>query len=265
MEAYRLKNITILILVFLNLFLLGLLVRHLWQEKTAQWSLEQELRQLYASHEMELAEDIDLTTSPPDDLVLSRDLASEAAVAAFLLEEKTEAEDQGGGIYSYSGELGTVLFRSSGAFDYTPANRKGTDLQTLSADFCRTFGYISLEEEISGGEGIITLLQSVGDSVIYNGRVTILFSRGELLSVSGTYVNLQESVSAGKNTVTRATALVRFLDYSNQSGTISSAVLSLRPVYELQVTTLGLTAKWEIVTDTGRYYVDCGDGTIIRG
>ena len=57
MEAPRLKNIIILILAFLDLFLLGVVVRHLWQERYAQRRLEEELRALYVSHEIELAED----------------------------------------------------------------------------------------------------------------------------------------------------------------------------------------------------------------
>ena len=259
------KNITILILVFLNLFLLGLLGRHLWQEHTSQRRLENELRQLYASHGMTLAQEIDLITAPPEDLLLSRDLSAEASLADFLLEEAVEAEDQGGGIYSYSGSRGTVLFRSSGAFDYTPRGQADTDPEALAADLCERFGYTLLDRETGGGEGIITLLQSTEDSVIYNGRVTILLSRGEVVSVSGTYVGLRESAPDQSNTVTRVTALVRFLDYSNQSGTICSEVLSLQPVYELQTTSLRLTAKWEIITDTGHYYVDCGDGSILRG
>ena len=65
-EAYRLKKIVILILIFLNLFLLGMLGRQLWQERSAQYRLEQELRQLYAGNEMALAEDVSLVPPPPD-------------------------------------------------------------------------------------------------------------------------------------------------------------------------------------------------------
>ena len=267
MEAYRLKKIIILILLFLNLFLLGMLGRQLWQERSAQRRLEQELRRLYESSEMVLAEDVDLVPPPPDSLTLSRDLAAEASLAAFLLEEETEAQDQGGGIYSYSGRRGTVRFRSNGSFDYTVFRPETTDPMTLCRTFCETFGYQMTDQSLRPEGGSVTAVQRTGESSIHNAEVTFIFVQDRLVSLSGAYVSAAGGTPGQRSTVTRATALVRFLDYRSQSGLVCNAVLALLPVYELEAasTPLRLSAKWEITTDTGVYYVDCADGSIARG
>ena len=107
-----------------------------------------------------------------------------------------------------------------------------------------------------------------GESPIYNVFVSFLFSDEKLVSLSGSYVSPASSSVLREITVTRTTALVRILDYLDPSGIIYSEILSIRPVYELQATTaspLRLAAKWEVATDTGRYYVDCHDGSVGRG
>ena len=268
MDAPRLKNIIILILAFLDLFLLGVVVRHLWQERYAQRRLEEELRALYVSHEIELAEDLDLTAPPPDTLALARDLTAEAAVAAFLLGEEVPAADQGGGIYSYSGRLGTVRFRSNASFEHTPYLRE-TDPLALCREFCESFGYTIAEQALEeDGGGFVTVAQIAGGSPIHNASVVFRFSQGRLAGISGDYVSLAGSAPAQRSTVSRVTALVHFLDfyrsYRDQSGVICSAVQSIQPVYELQTTVspLRLAAKWEIATDTGVYYMDCSDGSV---
>ena len=267
MEAYRLKKMIILILVFLNLFLLEMLGRQLWQERAAQRRLEQELRQLYEGYEMTLAEDVDLVPPPPDSLSLSRDLKAEAALAAFLLEEETAAQDQGGGIYSYSGRRGTVRFRSNGSFDFAALHPETADPLTFCRTFCETFGYQITGQSLEPAGGSVTAVQLTGESHIHNAVVTFLFVQNRLVSLSGAYVSAAGAVSDRRSTVTRVTALVRFLDYRNQSGLVCNAVLALLPVYELEAASapLRLSAKWEIATDTGIYYVDCADGVIARG
>jgi len=268
LEAYRLKNIVILILVFLNLFLLGMLGRHLWQERSTQLQLEEELRRLYAANDLRLAEEIDLTSPPPDSLTLSRDLTAEAAVAAFILGETAAAENQGGGIYSYTGIRGTVRFRSNGAFDYAPLRHPVDDAQDFCQSFCRSFGYRLTEQSISGQSGSILALQLADGAPVYNAPVSFLFEDGFLTGISGSYITLTDNSTAQASTVTRATALVRLLDYLNQRGTVSSLVSAISPVYELQPTSASsprLAAKWEILTDTGNYYADCQSGEIHRG
>lgn len=267
MEAHRVKNIVILILAFLNLFLLGMLVRHLWLEHAAQSRLEEELRLLCAAQGLELAEDLALAEPAPDTLSLSRSLEAEAAMAAFILEEEVPPEDQGGGIYSYTGALGAVRFRSNGSFDYTPAHHPVAAPLAFCQDFCETFGYQISSTALEAGEGAVTAVQTAWDTPIYNASVTFSFAGGTLQSLSGAYVAVEGSASFRRSAITRVTALVRFLDHRGQSGLVCNAVSGIRPVYELQDSTspLRLAAKWELTTDTGRYYVDCFDGTVARG
>ena len=268
MDAYRLKNITILILVILNLFLLGIWGRHLWQDRSSQRRMEQELRQFCSDQGLHLAEDIDLVPPPHASLSLNRSLEAEAQMAAFILEEEVAAQDEGGGIYSYTGRLGTVRFRSNGTFSYTPRNHPVSSSEAMSNSFCDTFGYDITLRNHSEQEEILTATQIADGKSVYNSFVTFLFTDGKLTSLSGTYISPTDSTILRENTVTRTTALVRILDYLLPSGMIFSELVSIHPVYELQSTAaspLQLAAKWEITTDTGRFYVDCSTGAITRG
>lgn len=268
MEAHRLKNIAIMILVFLNLFLLGIWGRHLWQERSAQRRMEQELHQLCTDQGLALAEGMDLSSPPPASLSLTRSLENEAEMAAFILEEDVSAEDEGGGIYSYTGNLGTVRFRSNGAFSFTPRSYPAASPDALCDAFCETFGYSITLRNKAENEMIVTATQMAGESAVYNSFVTFLFTDGVLSSLSGTYVSPLSSTISHENRITRTTALVRILDNLVPSGTIFSEIVSIHPVYELQSTTaspLLLAAKWEVNTDTGRFYVDCSTGAIVRG
>jgi len=268
LEVHRLKNIAIMILIFLNLFLLGIWGRHLWQERSTQRRMEQELHQLCLSQGLSLAEDIDLSVPPPASLSLIRSLEDEAKMAAFILEEEVSAEDEGGGIYSYTGRLGTVRFRSNGAFSFTPRSYPAASPEDLCDAFCETFGYSVTLRNQTDTESIVTATQMADESSIYNSFVTFLFTDGVLSSLSGTYVSPSSSTVLQENRITRTTALVRILDNLVPSGTIFSEIVSIHPVYELQSTTaspLLLAAKWEVNTDTGRFYVDCSTGTIVRG
>ena len=150
METYRLKNIVILILLLLNLFLLGLTVHLRLQQRHTAQTLAQQLTRLYENSGISLPEDLDVGAAALTPMTASRSLDDEAALAAYLLGRQVDGEDQGGGIYTYTGDGGAVQFRSSGAFDYAPALPAALgDPETFWEGFLETFGYRSLSSSFS--------------------------------------------------------------------------------------------------------------------
>lgn len=270
METWRLKNITILILLLLNAFLLSLLLHFRLQQAGSREQLREELRTLYAGSALALPEeDQVLSATAPAALSLERDLDYEARLAAYLLGEEAEGEHQGGGIYTYHARTGTVQFRSNGAFDYLPASRVVTSPAEFCRELCQTFGYEETESTLgTTASGSFSALRSVSGVAVHNASLSVLFEGGRLVSLTGSCLSLKDSAALPSSRFTAVDALVKFLDFRNGSGVVCSAVADVQPVYELQVTgaqPLGLAVKWQIVTDTYLYYVDCATGEVSRG
>ena len=268
METYRLKNIVILILLLLNLFLLGLTVHLRLQQRHTAQTLAQQLTRLYENSGISLPEDLDVGAAALTPMTASRSLDDEAALAAYLLGRQVDGEDQGGGIYTYTGDGGAVQFRSSGAFDYAPALPAALgDPETFWEGFLETFGYRALSSSFSGGSGTFLGVRQVEGSDVYNCTVSFHFSKGQLISASGTWLSTAGTTALSQPAFTAADALDRFLSYRSQSGAVCNAVLSVQRVYALQTpspSTLQLTPQWQVETDTYCYYVDCITGEVLR-
>ena len=265
METHRLKHITIVILLLLNLFLLALLLNFRWQQAKTSRALSEELYELYETSGVSLAEDLELQTPSLQSKSVSRDLEMEAAIAEQVLGESVQAVHQGGGIYTYTGTAGTIRFRSSGAFDFVSDRRSVEDPAAFFSQFCEDFGYE--EQTDRNGTDAFSAVRMVEGNAVYNCTVTIRFSGNQLVSASGTCVSVKDSAPLAAVRFNAADALVRFLGYREESGAICSSVMSVTPVYELQTSTaspMQLASRWQILTNTYSYYVDPESGTVTR-
>lgn len=268
METQRLKNIIILILALLNLFLLVLLMSFRWQQSAAERRLAEQLYTLYADSEVSLPNEkaLSLDQSSPLSFSLQRDLEQEADIAAYLLGESVEGQHQGGGIYTYTGASGTVYFRSNGAFDYAPDGQRVDSPVDFCEAFCENFGYERTQSALSGTSGSFSACRVVNDTPVYNCTISFLFEDGGLISLSGSCLSIANSAPLEEGHFTAADALVKFLDYRKVSGVICNAITGVERVYEYQSAAQSplLVAKWQVSTDTYRYYVDCSTGAVTR-
>lgn len=279
METYRLKNIAIIILCILNLFLLFILLNFCWQSDQAHRNMVQQLHELFDANDVILDDDLDLDIQPLPTLAVQRNLETEAAIAATLLGEAVEAVHQGGGIYEYTGTTGSVHFRSNGNFDYTSLEgREIGDPEDFCRAFCEDYGYQTdlgsasgMESAVSDGTlqdtGLIYSSVKIVEEEVCNCTVEFHFLENKLMRVSGTYVSTENSAPAQTQSLSAVDALISFLDYRNQGGLICNTIYSIEPVYELQSVSgvsMQLTAKWRLTTDTYQYYVDCTSGGVVR-
>ena len=265
MESYRLKNIVILLLIVLNLFLALLVLHYHFQGARARRELLQELQSLFTASAISLSEDLDLEAEPLPALSLQRDLDAEAGIAALLLGETVDAEHQGGGIYAYNGQRGSVHFRSGGNFDYAPIGRAVEDPAAFCQTFCETYGYRAAGS-FSGDSGTFTAIQYLDGHPIYNATVSFQFEGGMLTALSGAYVSAAGTASA-PTSLTAVDALVQLLDYRNETGMVCNSIQDIAAVYELQSgpsAALQLVPKWRVTADAYQYYVDCTTGTVAR-
>ncbi|MET0016170.1 hypothetical protein [Oscillibacter sp.] len=263
METYRLKNIIILTLVLVNAFLLGTLGMRQAQQVASQSQATEELVKLFAGEGVTLSESAVSFDPPPAALTLARDTAAERALAATFLGNELTAADEGGGILTYTSNLGRAVFRASGAFEIT--GELGRNPSALGQQFCRNHGCELPDEwfNASGG-GTVTVRQLCQGYPVEDCSVTFLAENNVLHSVYGTFLPSNSTISQSENLITASTALTAFLEARRTSGAVVSAVTGIYRCYEFQNTAsaLTLTPTWRVVTDTVDYYVNCSTSAV---
>lgn len=265
METYRLKNIAIIILLLLNASLLLLLGYQLLQARRAETDAASQLRELCQTEQLSISGQVDLNQQSLSPLALSRRVQSEQAIASFLLGESAASSSQGGGIYSYAAEHGSIQFRAGGGFDGSRLSVPVEDVTDFSRRFCRQFGYEDVRLHLTGASGSVTAVQEVAGVPITGCGLTLQFEEGVLTEVTGAHVSLEDAVSEPSYRMTCITALLRFLDYRSTEGIVCSEVTDVQCVYALQSAgPLRLRPMWQVDTDNYVYFVDCATGEVDR-
>lgn len=266
MDRYRLKNIIILILLLVNLFLLGSLAQRRSVEQATYRNTVEQMASLF------FADGIELNTSgipkklPPAAQTLTRSTELDRKAADFLLGGTLDRADQGGGIFTYTGNNGSALFRANGSFDAVGLLAE-KDAVSFCKKFCKTFGYdeptFQLDES---GTGTATAVRLWARAPIYNCTVTFTLEEHALMSVSGTLLpELSTELPQQEEMLSPLAALTAFQQVRKETGAVVTAVSAVTLCYELQSTTavpLSLTPAWRIKTNTANYYVNCITGAV---
>lgn len=267
METKRLKNIAILILLLLNVFLLLLLGYQELLGRRVEREAFEELRTLFASENLTLELKENSGGDSLTALTLLRKTGSETAVATFLLGESVSMYSEGGGIYSYTASAGTVQFRSGGGFDTVRLSRPVGDAENFMKMFCDKFGYDDITGELTGGTGSLTATQYVARVPILGCEITMVFENHSLVSAAGAHIELTDAKMESVETLSNVSALVRFFDYRRREGVVCSVVNGVRCVYQLHSSgnSPRLLPVWIVETDANRYLVDGISGEVLRG
>lgn len=267
MERSSLKNIVILTLALVNLFLLGSFFLRRSEEQSARIRTEEGLTTLFAADGVSLDPDKIPNDTPPAGKALNRDTKAERGLAVFVLGSHVTVSDEGGGIYTYTSDQGQGFFHSGGNFDIT--GRLAADgVEAFCRSFCKTYGYGDLKDSSNETDRSLTAVQYYSGYPVVNATVTFLIENGCLISVSGTYISGSQLVSEENSSMTAVTALSKFLRYRREDGAVVSAVKDVYLCYQIQNTptaSMELSPAWCIVTDTVCYYVNCISGTVSHG
>ena len=268
MARFRLKNVIILILALLNLFLLASLFMRKAAETQSRQLASEQLVALFAADNIQLDPGLISYQEPPSGKHLLRDTACEQAAAAFFLGDSLTHADQGGDIYTYTGNSGAAMFRATGSFDIVGAlSAANTDAQELCRQFCKEFSYGTPDFRLDAqGNGTANAVCRFGDLSVFNCTVTFTFHNGVLTMVSGTLLPANYTDTVSKNELLSASAaLTTFQQFRRENGGVVSSVSDLYLSYELQSTptsAMTLIPSWCIVTDTVQYYVNCITGSV---
>lgn len=267
MQSARLKNIIILILALLNLFLLGSLFSRQTARLDSRCQTVTQLAALFEANNIALPEDAVPFDPPPAGITLNRDVEQERQMAAFLLGKGMSHSSQSGVIYSYESSAGAAVFSSGGAFDAAILLQEDTNVERLCRKFCSQFQYDDLT--ISEGDAFsATAVRSFDGCPVSN--CTVSFSvQGSVLTVSGMFLPSVSgsTASASGELLSAVSALTMFLNTHLESGAVVSQITSVTACYQTQSTSASTTTlipTWRVNTDFGTYYVNCETGTVTR-
>lgn len=274
MEWSKLKNIIILILLLVNLFLLAMVGV---QERGSAQYREQALADAVAVLErngIDLTEESLPEEMELDSMTVQRDRETEGVLANALLGECT-ALDLGGGRYSYEGTLGTAEFRSNGNFSVVLSggvpivSGVGTEawhaMETAAA--IGLDGILAEQAPSEDGGLDVTLYQTWQGIPVYSCRIVMHYREGVLYSISGLRLMGEPTPTAvGAEKITVPTALIRTLNGISDLGDICSEITQMTPGYQMTNTTDGARMEpvWHIVTDTGAYQLNALTGQLNR-
>ena len=264
MDRFLLKNIIIIILVLVNLFLAASLLMRQNSAVHSRRQTEAQLTELFAADGMTLEKSAFSKKTPPASFVLSRSLQREREAAVFFLGNSLIQEDQGGGTYTYTGKSGVARFRTGGNFEIA-GTLSTNDPETFFRSFCKTFAFEPLALNFQeNGTGSAIAIPACNDLPVFNCPVTFTVNDGGLMTVSGTLLPLEgTSVSSETELLSSAAALTLFQNVRRETGAVVSAVTESALCYELQSSsTLTLVPSWRITTDTKDYYVNCITGAV---
>ena len=288
MNAKKLEQIIIVILLLVNLFLLGVVYSAGAQDRRSRRETEASLTALLAENGVEVGPGAVLLQDCPPECTVVRDMDREAERMRGLLGDLS-AEDQGGSIWFYRSEQGQAVmhgpnndcwrwdlqFLGTPESPYYTANHddprtggnvlRGSDAKEAVTRFFSRAG-VQLADVIASPDeedGHLELCGCWNGHPVYNAVLGIDFSGERLYMVSGTMpfnVERSRDENAGMDSVS---VLVRFVELARSEGFICSRIDALEAGYLMNVTTSGestLTPVWRIATDTGDFYINAATG-----
>ena len=268
METGKIKNFILMVLILTNLFLLGIFAVDKNTEREVERSAYAQLRTVYEQAGISLPEGLEIMQKAPAGVGLRRDLAAEKEMAEAVLGSCTVTEE-GGNIYSYTGEKGYGQFRGNGDFNMLlnygvvdGSRGKIKAARGLLEDMGIECGSYA-QEEVDGKQTRVVLDCAYEGSEVYNARVEFLFSGDTLMIVNGSRVFDTKDHSSSAQTIDALTALIRFLNESVEKGQVYSSISSVSVGYTMSLDmseNCTLSPVWYIETDTGSHILNAASG-----
>lgn len=283
MSWSKLKTIIILILIFLNLFLLALVgVNQINSARYRATALSEaaavlELNGIQVERER-LPASMELSAA-----LVARDTGREARLAALLLGEDVESRSAGGGLLFYESAAGSVSFRGNGEFSASftrpvpvsqgePAEHARSVLERLGLELWQ------LTESPAASGTSLTAVQALNGAPVFSSGIAASASsaagvtftydgEGRLTSAAGRL--LLGAVTSDPDAQTPLdvpTALISFFNFIVENGDVCQAIRALTPVYRSSTMsdTVRLSSAWRITTDTGDYFLDAVTAEVTR-
>lgn len=271
MDTSKIKNIIILILLAVNVFLFAALIGDRAQTravKTAAWEAAVEAVERAG---ISVSEDISADLATPSVYTLRRDMDSEREWLERVLGSVTAA-DLGGNIWFYSSGSGQASVRGAGECDIlfsTDAFGTGRSAAKSAAKVMKKLGLEPDEANAnvnSGRDGASVKLGCLWQGCpVYNAGLSFTFSEDYLVMISGTRIFDRQVQVSGEGVLDELSVMLRFVEAVSEQGFVCSSLSALDPGYIFSVAVSGegtLTPVWRFTTDTGEIYINAVTGRV---
>ena len=266
MSSSKSKNIIIIILVLLDLFLMGISIADRTQEKSALQAQEDAIRQVLELSGIEVDEDISFDISAPAPCTIERSAQAEMQLTEKLI-GICSVNDLGGNILYYTSDSGQALYRGDGEIGVIfSGKRPNMGLSAKDADKFLSRGGLRLytaSEQIKDSDVIVCC--ALDGYCVYNAKLIFTLSGDEIAMVNGTRIFNGTRTYSNDTVMDSVTAMMRFLEIVRDEGYVCSRVTTVEAGYFLSVSVSGvstLSPVWHIKTDTGELYINAVSGKI---
>ena len=271
MEGSKIKNIVLLILLAVNVFLLVQVADQ--EHKSARYQEENRAGAVEVLSRQNIAlsmEELPGERSLPPLEINTRDKAGEAAMAAALLGETGGGAEQGGPA-AYRSGAGEGLFFSNGRFSFTftaGIPLEGKEPGRHAVECMKAAGYearVQSVEALEDGGVRVHLRQLFAGEEIFNYGAALTYRDGRLWSIEGQRLaGTPAEADGAAQGLSVSTVLIRFLGGVREGIYLCSEIQDLRLGYSASTDAGGtgkLTPVWLVVTNAGDFFVDGIDGT----
>ena len=269
MSAAKLKNIVILALLLVNLFLLAIIIPTRLADLRGRKQANDALSQLYRQADVTLLPDAIPADRQlyPADLSPDHDAALDAVGALLgpqVLSQQTERGTR------FSSSLGTADLSDDGIFAAAVTFEKTEDPEAHARTLLENMGisHTGLRRETSiGSVRTYSAVPTVGGVPVVTDSLHLRYEDGALTQITGLLLTRgTPAVSSSERGLSPQDALVAFLGSRISTGWMGSSVSTVTQGYALTPDkTQGvfhLQPVFHIVTDAGSYLVDGLSGAV---
>lgn len=270
MQWDKVKNILLVILLAVNVFLLANLGLRYYSGMRRAEQLADNVEALLAARNITLTEEFAL----PDDLVLpllsiDRSRVDEEAVAeAMLGADATHSEDEDGNV-RFESDMGVLVWGGDGSVQGSFRLESGVPEDDAAAagqaeKLFRAWGVMPEDGRIDVVERIATLSALVAGLPVHNRHLTLYFAEDASVQLTG-YWSFGTPYAATNETgiaCAAADALLSFVSEKHEITEISGMEAGYR-LYTDSDRRLQLVPTWKITTDLDEFLFDCAKNTLV--
>ncbi len=269
MQWDKVKNVLIVILLAVDLFLLCNFGIKMVQAHLRTDRLEDDLRSLLNGYGYTLPDSFEL---PADEsilpLMLDRSRASEEAMAEKMLGGDVSRTEQEDGAVRFESTQGALEWSADGtvngacAIDKAPST--SNQARRRARKLIESWGLADDTTSYKTSGLSVTVSGKIAHQPVHNRQLVLTFSTDGTLTVSGRWSFGIPYATARENSVScaAADALLSFASDTPKEESIETMVAGYRMEADSSKR-LQLTPTWKIVTSDGEYLVDCAKKSII--
>lgn len=269
MNSSKLKNIILLILLALNLFLLAAVIIDKSQAGHVRQQAWQSALSALEGVGVSVSDDVDDAIAAPHTYTLRRSAAAERAMLERLY-GRVSAEDLGGNIWYYNSDKGRASLRGSGETDmllFAGVWSTGRDSVRAIFRLAEKLGLPCDEDSLveARDEGEYTVNCTWKGGRVYNARLSFYVNGDSVMMVTGTRVFDDVEQDSGDGVMDELTAMLRFYELLLGQEWSCTRLEDLDVGYVQSVTVSDastLTPVWHFSTDAGQLYINAVTGRI---